>query len=240
MALGEPDASGRRRPEATGEYFTEAFDTVIAAVSQKPDLAFLENDEIELPVTRWLTQESDPDTMHSGLENIFSIGDFRRGPATAIEAVADGRIAAQSIDRFFNGDMENIPVKPFNSQKAPKVKQVDPQQFAGITKVMRSVMPELSTEERELSFAEVETGFMNEEAIREAERCLECGCQANTDCSFVIMPPSIRWRTKILIWAAARNSVLMIAPNLSSLMLTVVLAVVSVLMPVTNRRYMVR
>ncbi|MGF1716539.1 formate dehydrogenase subunit alpha [Photobacterium chitinilyticum] len=183
MALGEPDASGRRRPEATGEYFTEAFDTVIAAVSQKPDLAFLENDDIELPVTRWLTQESDPDTMYSGLENIFSIGDFRRGPATAIEAVADGRIAAQSIDRFFNGDMENIPVKPFNSQKAPKVKQVDPQQFAGIKKAMRSVMPELSTEERELSFAEVETGFMNEEAIREAERCLECGCQANTDCS---------------------------------------------------------
>ncbi|MGR5142319.1 formate dehydrogenase subunit alpha [Photobacterium sp. DNB23_23_1] len=182
MALGEPDASGRRRPEATGEYFVEHFDTVISAVSQKPDLSFLDNDSIELPVTRWLTLESSDDTMHSGVENIFSIGDFRRGPATAIEAVADGRVAAEAIDRFFNGDMEHIPVKPYNSQKAAKVKQVDPKQFEGIQKAMRSIMPELTSEQRELSFAEVETGFVNEEAMREAARCLECGCQANTDC----------------------------------------------------------
>ncbi|PSW00128.1 formate dehydrogenase subunit alpha [Photobacterium lipolyticum] len=182
MALGEADASGRRRPEATGEFFTEAFDTVIAAVSQKPDLDFLEGEKLELPVTRWLTQESDPNTMHSGLENIFSIGDFRRGPATAIEAVADGRVAAEAIDRFFNGDMEQIPVKPFNSQKESKLKLVDPEHFAGIKKAMRSVMPELSNADRALNFSEVETGFSNEEAMREAARCLECGCQANTDC----------------------------------------------------------
>ncbi|MGR5080346.1 formate dehydrogenase subunit alpha [Photobacterium swingsii] len=182
MALGEPDASGRRRPEATGEYFTEAFDTVIAAVSQKPDLSFMDNEKLDLPLTRWNTQDANPDTMHSGTGNVFSIGDFRRGPATAIEAVADGRVAAEAIDRFFNGSMEHIPVKPFNSQKAPKLKQVDTKQFESLKKVMRSVMPELTTQERELSFAEVETGFSNEDAIREAERCLECGCQANTDC----------------------------------------------------------
>ncbi|MGR5129713.1 formate dehydrogenase subunit alpha [Photobacterium swingsii] len=182
MALGEPDASGRRRPEATAEYFTEAFDTVIAAVSQKPDLSFMDNEKLDLPLTRWNTQDANPDTMHSGTGNVFSIGDFRRGPATAIEAVADGRVAAEAIDRFFNGSMEHIPVKPFNSQKAPKLKQVDTKQFESLKKVMRSVMPELTTQERELSFAEVETGFSNEDAIREAERCLECGCQANTDC----------------------------------------------------------
>ncbi|MEZ8096572.1 formate dehydrogenase subunit alpha [Photobacterium swingsii] len=182
MALGEPDASGRRRPEATGEYFTEAFDTVIAAVSQKPDLSFMDNEKLDLPLTRWNTQDANPETMHSGTGNVFSIGDFRRGPATAIEAVADGRVAAEAIDRFFNGSMEHIPVKPFNSQKAPKLKQVDTKQFESLKKVMRSVMPELTTQERELSFAEVETGFSNEDAIREAERCLECGCQANTDC----------------------------------------------------------
>ena len=182
MALGEPDASGRRRPEATGEYFTEAFDTVIAAVSQKPDLSFMDNEKLDLPLTRWNTQDANSETMHSGTGNVFSIGDFRRGPATAIEAVADGRVAAEAIDRFFNGSMEHIPVKPFNSQKAPKLKQVDTKQFESLKKVMRSVMPELTSQERELSFAEVETGFSNEDAIREAERCLECGCQANTDC----------------------------------------------------------
>ena len=182
MALGEPDASGRRRPEKTGEYFTEAFDTVIAAVSQKPDLSFMDKETLDLPLTRWNTQDAHPDTMHSGVGNIFSIGDFRRGPATAIEAVADGRIAAEAIDRYFDGDMENIPVKQFNSQKARKLKQVDTAQFDSIKQAMRSVMPELSTQQRELSFSEVETGFDNDEAMREAARCLECGCQANTDC----------------------------------------------------------
>ncbi|WP_428772731.1 formate dehydrogenase subunit alpha [Vibrio sp.] len=182
MALGEPDASGRCRPEPTGEFFTEAFDTVISAVSQKPDVSFLEKETIELPISRWLTQQSDDNTMHSGVENIFSIGDFRRGPATAIEAVADGRVAAEAIDRFFNGTMEHIPVKPFNSQKERQLKQVAPEQYQTLQKAVRAVMPELSTEQRELSFAEVETGFNNLEAIREAERCLECGCQANTDC----------------------------------------------------------
>ncbi len=182
MALGEPDASGRRRPEKTGEYFTEAFDTVIAAVSQKPDLSFMEQETLDLPLTRWNTQDANEDTMHSGVSNVFSIGDFRRGPATAIEAVADGRIAAEAIDRYFDGDMENIPVKQFNSKKAPKIKQVDTAQFDNIKQVMRSVMPELSPQARELSFAEVETGFDNDEAMREAARCLECGCQANTDC----------------------------------------------------------
>ncbi|MGF1723474.1 formate dehydrogenase subunit alpha [Photobacterium nomapromontoriensis] len=182
MALGEPDASGRRSPVPTGDCFIEHFDTVISAVSQKPDLSFLDSDTIELPTTRWLTLDSHPDTMHSGVENIFSIGDFRRGPATAIEAVADGRVAAEAIDRFLHGDMTHIPVKPFNAQKAAKVGQVDPKQFAGIQKAMRVIMPELTSEQRALNFAEVETGFVNEEAMREAARCLECGCQANTDC----------------------------------------------------------
>ncbi|HIF9200116.1 TPA: formate dehydrogenase subunit alpha [Photobacterium damselae] len=182
MALGEPDASGRRSPKATGEFFIEEFDTVIAAVSQKADLSFLDNETIELPLTRWNTSDAHPETMHSGVENIFSIGDFRRGPATAIEAVADGRRAAQAIDRFFSGSMEQIPAKEFNSQKETKLKLVAPEQFAAIPKVMRAVMPELSSEQRALNFGEVELGFDNEAAITEAARCLECGCQANKDC----------------------------------------------------------
>lgn len=97
MALGEPDASGRRSPKPTGEFFTEAFDTVIAAVSQKPDLSFLENDELSIPLTRWNTSESDSQTMHTGTGNIFSIGDFRRGPATAVEAVGDGELRQKRL-----------------------------------------------------------------------------------------------------------------------------------------------
>ncbi|MCG9545806.1 formate dehydrogenase subunit alpha [Vibrio sp. Isolate33] len=182
MALGPADASGRRSPKPTGEFFVEAFDTVIAAVSQKPDLSFMDNEEIDIPLTRWNTADADPQTMHTGTGNIFSIGDFRRGPATAVEAVGDGRIAAQAIDRFFNGDMENIPAKPFNSRKHNQLKAVDPEQYKSIQRMARKIMPELTPEQREQSFEEVETGFDNTDAIAEATRCLECGCQANTDC----------------------------------------------------------
>ncbi|MGR2931108.1 formate dehydrogenase subunit alpha [Vibrio vulnificus] len=182
MALGAPDASGRRRPEATGEYFTEVFDTVIAAVSQQADLSFMQGEALTLPLTRWNTADANPETMHSGTGNIFSIGDFRRGPATAVEAVADGRIAAQAIDRFFDGDMENIPLKPFNSRKEQKLKQVDLLHFSHLQKVARTIMPELTSQQREQSFEEVELGFDNVEAMAEAARCLECGCQVNTSC----------------------------------------------------------
>ncbi|EGQ8720443.1 NAD(P)-binding protein, partial [Vibrio parahaemolyticus] len=177
MALGEPDASGRRSPKPTGEFFTEAFDTVIAAVSQKPDLSFLENDELSIPLTRWNTSESNAQTMHTGTGNIFSIGDFRRGPATAVEAVGDGRVAAKAIDLFLNGDMADMPKPAFNSRKEKKLAQVDPLHFENIQKVARSIMPELTPAQREQSFAEVELGFDNEEAMKEAARCLECGCQ---------------------------------------------------------------
>ncbi|MGL6260762.1 formate dehydrogenase subunit alpha [Vibrio sp. WXL210] len=182
MELGPADASGRRSPKATGEFFTEAFDTVIAAVSQKPDLSFMDDEALQIPLTRWNTADVNPDTLHTGTGNIFSIGDFRRGPATAVEAVADGRVVAQAIDRFFNGDMEQIPVTPFNARKGESVKQVDPQQFEHLQKVARKIMPELTSAQREQSFAEVELGFDNAEAMAEAARCLECGCQANTAC----------------------------------------------------------
>ncbi|MEZ8697014.1 formate dehydrogenase subunit alpha [Vibrio lentus] len=182
MALGPADASGRRSPKPTGEFFVEDFDTVIAAVSQKPDLSFMDNESLEIPLTRWNTADADPQTMHTGTGNIFSIGDFRRGPATAVEAVGDGRIAAQAIDRFFNGDMNQIPAKPFNSRKQKQLKTVDPEQYKSIQRMARKIMPELTPEQREQSFEEVETGFDNADAIAEAARCLECGCQANTDC----------------------------------------------------------
>ncbi|MEL7292385.1 MAG: formate dehydrogenase subunit alpha [Pseudomonadota bacterium] len=182
MALGKPDESGRRRPQPTGEFFTQAFDTVIAAVSQKPDLSFLDHDSLQLPLTRWNTAQSDDVTMHSGVGNIFSIGDFRRGPATAVEAVGDGRLAAKAIDLYLQGDMAMMPRPEFNARKEQQLSHIDPIHFAQLEKVKRAIMPELSPEQRAQSFNEVELGFDNDDAIREARRCLECGCQANTQC----------------------------------------------------------
>ncbi|GAL27477.1 anaerobic dehydrogenase [Vibrio variabilis] len=64
MALGEPDSSGRRRPVSTGETETIEFDTVISALSQKPDTEFLKSARQSLPLTDWGTASADNDSMH--------------------------------------------------------------------------------------------------------------------------------------------------------------------------------
>jgi len=184
MKLGEPDESGRRRPEPTGETYTEQFDTIIAAISQKIDVSWHNDErnkvEHELKLSKWSTAEADEDTMHWNA-NVFAGGDFRLGPATAIEAVADGKIAAISIDRFLRGEIMASTPK-FNSRKADKLKDMDPEEFADTPRKNRLKARKLNVKERELNYKEVEQSFSQDEASEEAGRCLECGCMVNTSC----------------------------------------------------------
>ncbi|MDA3812949.1 MAG: FAD-dependent oxidoreductase [Candidatus Cloacimonetes bacterium] len=187
MKLGEPDDSGRRRPEPTGEFFKEEYGSVIAAISQKPEIDFVAKKENqikgkELPLTRWDTVIADEETQFTGLGNIFAGGDFRRGPATAIEAIADGRKAAEAIDRLLNNQPLIGSIKLFDSKKEKKLKDVDPKEFEQYEEIPRFKMPELEPRLRASNFKEVETGFEEEDARAEAERCLECGCQVNETC----------------------------------------------------------
>ncbi|MDD3049814.1 MAG: FAD-dependent oxidoreductase [Candidatus Cloacimonetes bacterium] len=187
MELGEPDASGRRSPQPTGEFFSEKFDTVIAAISQQPDVDFLAEDEHKingriLPLSKWRTAEVDENTMYTGIENLFAGGDFRRGPATAIEAIADGRIAAEMIDRFLRKIPVGLLKAKFDSKKAQKLKEISVAEYEQYPKINRYKMPEIEAKERAANFAEVELGFSEEDAISEAKRCLECGCQVNSTC----------------------------------------------------------
>ncbi|RLC51281.1 MAG: hypothetical protein DRZ79_03035, partial [Candidatus Cloacimonadota bacterium] len=158
-----------------------------AAISQKPDVDFLtqEKNKIdgkEIPLTRWLTADSNEETQYTGIANIFAGGDFRRGPATAIEAIADGRKAAIAIERFLEGKPLFDPIKIFDSKKEKSLKDVDPKEFEQYEKIPRFQMPELKPEIRATNFKEVETGFEDEIAREEARRCLECGCQVNQTC----------------------------------------------------------
>lgn len=184
MELGEPDESGRCRPLATGKTYTEAFDTVIAAISQKTDVSCLGNedkiDKERLRLTKHKTAESDAETMH-WRGKIFAGGDFRRGPATAIEAVADGKTASISIDRFLRGEiMRTIPA--FNSEKAEKTGDIDPAEFDHIKKQERLQAEEAKAQKRRRNNEEVEKVFPGDKASEEAERCIECGCMANNNC----------------------------------------------------------
>lgn len=196
MALGEPDSSGRRSPKPTGETFTEAFDTVIPAVSQTPDMEFLNHPDSqlatgEIALTRWNTFEGCEHTMSAGLaaglDKLFVIGDSRTGPATAVAAVADGRKASDAIEKLLTQGLTcELEKQPFNSTKACKTSQLETlnaqAMYPDTTIEPRSKMPELAKLQRALNFSEVELGFAADEAMKEAARCLECACQANTDC----------------------------------------------------------
>ena len=188
MELGEPDSSGRRRPVPTGEYFVKEYDSVIAAISQKPDVDFLIEEENkisgkEIPLTRWSTADVDENTMYTGIENIFAGGDFRRGPATAVEAIADAKVAADIIDKYLKGEKIEREAQQFDSKKAEKIEDVSKEEYEQFEEIPKIKMPELDAEKRITNFKEVELGFNDIDAKKEAERCLECGCQVNETCA---------------------------------------------------------
>ncbi|MBI5446324.1 MAG: FAD-dependent oxidoreductase, partial [Deltaproteobacteria bacterium] len=103
MELGEPDASGRRRPvPVAGSEFMVAVDAVVPAIGQGSDLSFAEREK-DL-VTKWKTLEADPVTFATPLPGVFAGGDAVTGPATVVKAVNAGKEAAVSIDRYLKGE----------------------------------------------------------------------------------------------------------------------------------------
>jgi glutamate synthase (NADPH) small chain len=100
MELGEPDASGRRRPvPIPGSEFTTPIDLAVVAIGQSPNPLLLETIP-GLKVGRWGTIEVDPATMAASLPGVYAGGDITRGGATVILAMGDARTAAASIDAY--------------------------------------------------------------------------------------------------------------------------------------------
>ena len=100
MELGEPDASGRRRPlPIEGSEFIMEVDTVVVSVGVSPN-PLIPSSMKELEVSRWGTIVVDGESMHSSVEGVFAGGDIVRGGATVILAMGDGRKAAGAMDRY--------------------------------------------------------------------------------------------------------------------------------------------
>jgi NADH-quinone oxidoreductase subunit F len=164
MKLGAVDASGRQRPEPIeGSEFSLEFDTVIAAIGQMPDVP----PQMGVEVGRGNVIRVDPDTLATDREGVFAGGDAVTGPASIIEAIAAGRQAAISIDKYLggNGIIDEVLAPPEEEMALPEVEEEERH---------RIQMPCLSLSERATSFAEVELGFDEEMAIEEAKRCLRC------------------------------------------------------------------
>ena len=100
LTLGEPDASGRRRPvPVPGSEFEVEAELAVVAIGQSPNPLLIRQVE-GLKLGRWGNIEADPVTMATSLEGIYAGGDAVRGGATVILAMGDGRRAARAIDRL--------------------------------------------------------------------------------------------------------------------------------------------
>ncbi|MCG8688199.1 MAG: FAD-dependent oxidoreductase, partial [Desulfobacterales bacterium] len=189
MELGEPDASGRRRPvPIEGSETVLDVDMVISAISQAPDPSFKDNDPHarmnDLELTRWNTIDSDPATLQSSIPYIFTGGDVATGPALVVDAIGGGRRAARSIDLFLKGEPVEPPV---DSLQNKRIHESLFDSVEGIRQIPRAKMPELHVDQRLDSMVEVDLVLPEDEAHREADRCLNC-CRIcyNPDTDFPI------------------------------------------------------
>jgi formate dehydrogenase beta subunit len=175
MELGEPDASGRRRPvPIEGSETLLETDMVITAIGQSPDVSFTERSKkrlAELNTTRWNTVDVDPMTLQSNIPYIFAAGDAATGPSLVVEAIGGGRRAARSIHQYVMG-------RPVVARKNELGKDLIAEtifdQVDGIVKNARAPMPELPVEERICSFIEVDQVLTEDSAKGESNRCLSC------------------------------------------------------------------
>lgn len=177
MALGEPDESGRPRPlPIPGSEFVMETDTLIPAISQEPDLSFLDPDD-GIRTNRWGNIDVDPLTLQTSVEGIFAGGDAVTGPQTYIDAMAAGRKAAISIDRYLRGEDLRTGREGEGPQKDYILIDTE-----GVEYRPRASMRSIPLEERR-SFAESNLGLREEEAVEEAKRCLQCaGCSECLEC----------------------------------------------------------
>ena len=175
MELGEPDASGRRRPvPVAGSETLLATDMVISAIGQAPDLAFAAQADTELgqlKTTRWRTVEVNPTTLQTNLPYLFAAGDAATGPALVVDAIGGGRRAARSIHQFVMGQLVTGADNELNKRLLSETLF---QRVKGIVRCPRAEMVELPVAERIRSFAEVDQTLTEASARSESERCLYC------------------------------------------------------------------
>jgi NADPH-dependent glutamate synthase beta subunit-like oxidoreductase len=163
MKLGKEDASGRRRPEPIeGSEFVVELDNIISAISQRPRLP----DPFDLATGRGNTIQVDPDTLATAKEGIFAGGDAVLGPATVIQAIAAGRQAAISIDKYLGGsgiidETLALPEEIIDREGGP-------------SEEWRPETSAIPHQRRLNSFDVVEIGWSKESALSETERCLRC------------------------------------------------------------------
>ena len=203
MELGEPDSSGRRRPvPVEGSEFVVECDQVIAAIGQYPKLDGT-SEEQGIKRTRWRTIEVDDCTLQTEDPRVFAGGDVVLGAQTVIQAIAQGKKAAWSMDAYLRGEdmaevsrslaalrdtpfLDALAARDHMDPRIARMAEIPPVFIDMTTDVSHPAppaeMPMLSPEERKTNFKQIELGFEEDEAVRGAELCLQCYCPANGTC----------------------------------------------------------
>ena len=174
MELGEPDASGRRRPvPIEGSEKVLDVDMVISAISQQANLSFMEKepDKKNITITRWNTFDNDPELLQCSVPYLFTGGDVATGPSLVVEAIGAGRRAARSIHQYITGEEVKGSDKSLRKQHIPESLF---ESVPGVVKSKRTPMPELPVKDRIDSMVEVDKVISEADARHESSRCLNC------------------------------------------------------------------
>jgi len=187
--LSEPDERGVRRPiPMSGSEQVFRVDTVISALGQRADTSFKEYGELEAKIKTSPGGQikAHPSTQETNVKGVWAVGDFVSGPRTVIQAVAAGRRAAESIDAYLRGEKKTkvFVSARYNFTRGRKFEEVDISLYETLPTRPREKMPVREPEERLYDFDEVELGYTPEMAVREAKRCLKCGCLGLHKCDF--------------------------------------------------------
>jgi heterodisulfide reductase subunit A len=169
MTLGEPDASGRRRPvPVAGSEQRIRVDRVVLSIglepSSRPFASLARERDGRLVV--------DPDTMQTSAPGVFAGGDVVTGPTMVVKAIAQGKKAAGAIERFVAGEALAAPAV----DRLPRVGAAEVLARVGpVTRRMPTIVVDQAPGPRPLGMAEVERTLTDHEARHEASRCLDCG-----------------------------------------------------------------
>ncbi|MBF0179548.1 MAG: FAD-dependent oxidoreductase [Magnetococcales bacterium] len=184
MTLGEPDASGRRRPvPLEGSEEDLPFDLIIAAIGQDPDLSCIEGEAEKPQTTRWQTFVYDEKTQTTSIPGLFTAGDCAFGPDILIRAVGEGRRAALAMDLYLRGAEVKL-TKPYAISRG-RLQDLEMADFAPRYVHKKRALESTHPATQRLAgdgWAPINVGLDQVRAMAEATRCIECGCTARFDC----------------------------------------------------------
>jgi NADPH-dependent glutamate synthase beta subunit-like oxidoreductase/coenzyme F420-reducing hydrogenase delta subunit/NAD-dependent dihydropyrimidine dehydrogenase PreA subunit len=189
MKLGDPDESGRRRPiPKSGSEFVIPAELVVPAIGQVPDTTSLDTDgRISMTIDQRI--KVNPVTFATDHPGVFATGDaVTRDKMSAIEAIGMGKKAAAEIDAYLSrkAAVENPAA---DGEFAIAHRQMSDTELVPKPRIS---VPKLPAEKRLSSFAEVELGYSQEQAMTEAQRCLMCGpCSECLACAKACGPEAI-------------------------------------------------